>query len=74
MNGKKLSDIFIRVDNEILKFSDAVKIDVYPDERKINIKAGCVKMVRYESCQGLKEQIASAYSLREVNLDFIYDS
>lgn len=73
MESKKLSDIFTRVGNDILKFSDAVKIDVYTDTRKMDIKAECVKMVRYDSCRKLSEQIAEAYRLREVNLSFVYN-
>ncbi len=68
----KLSEIFKRVNNEILRFSVANKVDVYAEERTINVSASCVKMVRYESCKRLEEQIAQEYDLRSVSVDFTY--
>ncbi|MEE1043184.1 MAG: exonuclease domain-containing protein, partial [Clostridia bacterium] len=71
--NKRLSDIFNLVENEILKHSEAVSINVYPEDRVMEIVAKCVKMVRKESARNLEEQIMSSYKLKDVSLEFVYD-
>ena len=71
--NKRLSDIFNLVDNEILKHSEAVNVNVYAEERVMEIVAKCVKMVRKDSARNLEQQIMSAYKLKDVSLEFVYD-
>ncbi len=68
-----LSDIFKLVDNEILRHSEAVSIGVYAENRVLEIVAKCVKMVRKDSARNLEQQIMSAYKLKDVSLEFVYD-
>ena len=68
-----LSDIFKLVDNEILKHSLAVSVAVHPENRAIEIVAKCVKMVRKDSARNLEYQIMSAYNLKDISLEFVYD-
>ncbi len=70
---KKLSEIFKLVDNEILKYTDAVSVSVYRENRAVEVVGRCVKLVRKESAETLEQQILSAYDLKDISLEFIYD-
>ena len=70
---KLLSEIFGLVENEILKHSEAVSINIYREERTMEIVAKCSKMVRRESAEALGKQIMSAYKLNDISVEFVYD-
>ena len=71
---KKLSEVFKKVHSEILNNPEAVNLNLYREDRVMEITAKCVKMVRYESVKALENQILSAYNLRDISLQFVYDS
>ena len=70
---KKLSEVFKKVHSEILNNSEVVSLNLYREDRVMELTAKCVKMVRYESVKALENQILSAYSLRDISLQFVYD-
>ena len=69
----KLSELFSNVHNEILNYSEIVQMNIFREQRVLEITAKCVKMVRYESVQALETQIIDAYNLRDANISFVYD-
>lgn len=70
----KLSEIFKLVDNEILRHTDAVSVSVYRESRAMEIVGRCVKLVRRESAEKLEHDILTAYNLKDISLEFVYDS
>ena len=70
---KKLSEVFKKVHSEILNNSEVVSLNLYREDRVMELTAKCVKMVRYESVKALENQILSAYNLRDISLQFVYD-
>ncbi len=69
----KLSEIFKLTDNEILRHTDIVSMSVYRENRAIEVVGKCVKPVRRESADALEQQILSAYNLKDISLEFVYD-